>query len=130
MGDDSFYNNQTESIHFRFKNIICEHKMSVEISGKPSKKCTLTEAITIYKEMLQMYTQNAERALFGLVLTNVHQIMQGFPLHPVIGLRCGLVKEKSMSIHSVRQVFWKKPPIGNCNKTSGKSHHLQVNLLK
>ena len=39
LGDDSFYNNQTESIHLRFKNKICEHKISVEISGKPSKTC-------------------------------------------------------------------------------------------
>ena len=65
LGDDFFCNNQTESIHFRFKNKIRELKMSVEISGKPSKKCTFTEAIAIYEEMLQMYTRNAERALVG-----------------------------------------------------------------
>ena len=40
MGEDFFYNNQTESINYRFKNKIREHKATSETSGKPGKKCT------------------------------------------------------------------------------------------
>ena len=66
MGDDFFYNNQTESINFRFKNKIREHKAVSETSGRPAKKYTFSEAINIYKNMLQSYQRNAERALIGV----------------------------------------------------------------
>eukprot|EP00112_Aurelia_sp_Birch-Aquarium-sp1_P002129 Seg1231.10 transcript_id=Seg1231.10/GoldUCD/mRNA.D3Y31 product="hypothetical protein" protein_id=Seg1231.10/GoldUCD/D3Y31 len=61
-----FYNNQTESMNFRFKNKIREHKATSETSGKPAKKCTFSEAIKIYKGMLQIYERNAERAIIGV----------------------------------------------------------------
>ena len=66
MGDNFFYNNQTESMNFRFKNKIREHKATSETSGKPVKKCTFSEAIKIYKDMLESYQRNAERALIGV----------------------------------------------------------------
>eukprot|EP00112_Aurelia_sp_Birch-Aquarium-sp1_P002552 Seg1282.3 transcript_id=Seg1282.3/GoldUCD/mRNA.D3Y31 product="hypothetical protein" protein_id=Seg1282.3/GoldUCD/D3Y31 len=66
IGDNFFYNNQTESMNFRFKNKIREHKATSETSGKPAKKCTFSEAIKIYKGMLQIYERNAERAVIGV----------------------------------------------------------------
>ena len=64
--DDFFYNNTTESINFRLKNKIKEHKALSEKSGRPSKKCSLSEAVGIYKEFLDEYTRNANRAIIGV----------------------------------------------------------------
>ena len=65
LGEDFFYNSQ-QSINYRFKNKIREHKATSETSGKPAKKCTFSEAMNIYKKMLQTYQRNAERALIGI----------------------------------------------------------------
>eukprot|EP00112_Aurelia_sp_Birch-Aquarium-sp1_P014235 Seg306.5 transcript_id=Seg306.5/GoldUCD/mRNA.D3Y31 product="hypothetical protein" protein_id=Seg306.5/GoldUCD/D3Y31 len=64
--DDFFYNNTTESINFRLKNKIKEHKSLSETSGRPSKKCSLSEAVGIYKEFLDEYTRSANRAVLGV----------------------------------------------------------------
>ena len=66
LHDDFFYDNTTESVNFRFKNKVRQEKSLKETSGKPAKKCSLSEAVEIYKGMLDEYNRNAERAILGL----------------------------------------------------------------
>ena len=66
LHDDFFYNNPNESVHFRFKNKLRQEKSLKETSGKPAKKCTLSDAVDIYKGMLEEYNRNAERAILGI----------------------------------------------------------------
>eukprot|EP00112_Aurelia_sp_Birch-Aquarium-sp1_P012913 Seg2720.3 transcript_id=Seg2720.3/GoldUCD/mRNA.D3Y31 product="hypothetical protein" protein_id=Seg2720.3/GoldUCD/D3Y31 len=66
LHDDFFYNNPTESVNFRFKNKLRQEKSLKETSGKPAKKCSLSEAVDIYKGMLEEYNRYAERAIVGL----------------------------------------------------------------
>ena len=66
LHDDFFYNNPNESVNFRFKNKLRQEKSLKETSGKPAKKCTLSDAVDIYKGMLEEYNRNAERAILGI----------------------------------------------------------------
>ena len=65
LGDNFFYNNSTESVNFRFKNKIRQKKSVCETSGRPASKCSLAEAVDIYREMLEEYERNADRAIVG-----------------------------------------------------------------
>ena len=66
LHDDFFYNNPNESVNFRYKNKLRQEKSLKETSGKPAKKCTLSEAVDVYKAMLEEYNRNAERAILGI----------------------------------------------------------------
>ena len=66
LGDNFFYNNSTEPTNFRFKNKIRQKKTLSETSGQPSKQCSLSEAIEIYKDFLEEYNRNAQRAIIGV----------------------------------------------------------------
>ena len=78
LGDNFFYNNSTESINFRFKNKIREKKTLSETSGQPSKRCSLSEAIDIYKAFLEEYNRNAQRAIIGVGPYNLAPKFESF----------------------------------------------------
>ena len=66
LGDDFFYNNLTESINFRFKNKLKEHKSVSVLSGRPPRKVSLAVAVDVYKSLLEEYNRNAQRALINV----------------------------------------------------------------
>ena len=66
LGDDFFCNNLTESMNFRFKNKLKERKSLSASLGRAPRKVSLAVAVDVYKELLEEYNRNSQRALIDV----------------------------------------------------------------
>lgn len=65
LNDEFFYNNAQESSNFVYKSKIKEKKV-VEGSGyRPDPKCTWSEAITVYGNLVKQSRRDIKRAVLG-----------------------------------------------------------------
>ena len=92
LSDDFFFNNQTESVNFRLKNKIKQWKERRQTSGRPAKKCSLSEAIDIYKSLIDETHRNLIRAM---VDRGPYKLAKGYEkMYVPIHLWIPLPKEK------------------------------------
>lgn len=65
LKDEFFYNNAQESSNFVFKSKIKEKKVVEGAGYRPDPKCTWSEAITVYGNLVQQSRRDIQRAVLG-----------------------------------------------------------------
>ena len=60
VGNDFFYNNASECIHFKFKCKVREHNAQVQPGYGNNLKCSWVEAIDIYQNLVTQISQNVQ----------------------------------------------------------------------
>ena len=63
MGEDLYFNNASESLHFQYKLQIEQNRTDDTLSGKPILKSTMSQASDEYVEMCERTARNVERAV-------------------------------------------------------------------
>ena len=62
-GDNLYFNNASESLHFQYKLQIEQNCTDGTLSGKPTLKSTMSQATDEYVEMCERAARNVERAV-------------------------------------------------------------------
>ena len=63
LNDEFFYNNAQECSNFKYKSKIQEAKMSTSPGYRPNLKCTWTEALVIYRKVVEEVNRDKQRAV-------------------------------------------------------------------
>lgn len=63
IGDNLYFNNASESLHFQYKLQIEQNCTDGTLSGKPNLKSTMSQATDEYVEMCKRAARNVERAV-------------------------------------------------------------------
>ena len=63
IGDNLYFNNASESLHFQYKLQIEQNRTDDTLSGKPILKSTMSQATDEYVEMCERAARNVERAV-------------------------------------------------------------------
>ena len=63
LGENLYFNNASESLHFQYKVQIEQNRTDGTLSGKPNLKSTMSQATDEYVEMCERAARNVERAV-------------------------------------------------------------------
>ncbi|XP_068744815.1 uncharacterized protein [Montipora capricornis] len=83
LGDEFFFNNAQECSNFKYKCKILEEKMSTTSGYRPRVKCSWTEAIVLYRRLVEEVNRDKQRAVLqkgSFVLTEPYKHLE-MPLH-------------------------------------------------
>ena len=83
LDDDFFYSNAQECGNFKYKSKILEEKMNTSPGYRPHVKCTWTEALVLYRNLVEEVNRDKQRAVLGkgsFVLADRFKYLE-IPLH-------------------------------------------------
>lgn len=83
LNDEFFYNNAQDCSNFKYKSKILEEKMNTSPSYRPHVKCTWTEALVLYRKLIEEVNRDKQHAVLkkgSLVLANCFKYLE-IPLH-------------------------------------------------
>lgn len=63
LDDEFFYNNAQECSNFKYKSKILEEKMNTTPGYRPHVKCTWTEALVLYRKLVEEVSRDKQRAV-------------------------------------------------------------------
>lgn len=100
LGDEFFFNNAQECSNFKYKSKILEEKMSTTPGYCPCVKCSWTEALVLYRRLVEEVKRNKQRAVLqkgSFVLAEPYKHLE-IPLHQWSALT---LKEKNAHLAKV-----------------------------
>ena len=83
LSDELFYNNAQECSNFKYKSKILEEKMNTTPGYRPHVKCTWTEALVLYRKLVEEVNRDKQRAVLrkgSFVFTDRLKYLE-IPLH-------------------------------------------------
>ena len=83
LDDEFFYNNAQECSNFKYKSKILEEKMNTSPGYRPHVKCTWTEALVLYRNLVEEVNRDKQRAVLrkgSFVLADRFKYLE-IPLH-------------------------------------------------
>ena len=104
LGDDFFFNNVQECSNFKYKSKILEEKMSTTSGYRPRVKCSWTEALVLYRRIVEEVNRDKQRAAIqkgSFVFAESYKHLE-MPLHQWSALT---PKEKNAHLAKVDPTF-------------------------
>ena len=83
LDDQFFYNNAQECSNFKYKSKVLEEKMNTTPGYRPCVKCTWTEALVLYRKLVEEVNRDKQRAVLqkgSLVFAHRFKHLE-IPLH-------------------------------------------------